>query len=565
MEELLGRIARQCESAKALAYEQARRAQEGGKGQREQLENSSRLHFAVSTVLYATLCILKVGDLEALLSGDHSTVPRVLFDISDYEDTLESARQSRTLESKRLANRMFHSEFAVVYMATVGNLRERLKAVETENRSALMEMQKKMNELGSSLLQQRWQEQSTTPRQEHESFRRQAELLVKEIEGMKKEREAEVKVFEDSLRSTEEVLALSSQKLEHLENNYAKLQREAQEALARERERHSSQESRTSEALDAALNRIKSLEEAEVTKVISSNTNGESAPGPVALKAALHAKNSTIEEQEKIIAQKMEENARLNAALEQANKQHLESSARLLEENAKLGAALKQAQTLATKQQSDVSTRQLKENARLSADLEQAQALSDKLQSEVSMLQVQQTQLVKSLEDAREYQAALAKQFNERDEQLKRRLAGMSRVVVIKLQARVRGYRARAHVDMLRIAKHAEEEGILIALKPTVQGMSGWYMHPDGNIYCFALRMTENGDEEDWIQTCGPVSSDAWSKVISRIESTKPSAMRKMLSVFSDFPVVDPRTDSLVPMVYMENGSRALFSVTPLL
>jgi hypothetical protein len=534
-EELLGRIARQCESAKALAYEQARRAEESGKGQREQLENASRLHFAVSTVLYATLCILKVGDLETLLSGDHSSVPRRLFDLGDYEETLESARGWRILESKRLANRMFHSEFAVVYMATVGSLRERLKAVETENRRELTEMQQKMAELGSSLLQQEWQEQYTAPMQENETFRRQAELLVKEIEVIKKEREEEAIVFEESLRSTEEVLALSSQKLEHLESSYAKLQREAQEALTRERERHSSQESRTSEALNAAMARIKFLEEAELAKVISSSTNVESAPGPVAMKAALHAKNSTIEEQEKIIAQKLEENVRLNAALEQANKQ-----------------------------QSDASVRLLEENAQLSADLERALALADKLQSEVSMLHGQQADLVKSLEDAREYQAALAKKFSEKDEQLKRRMEGMSRIVVIKLQARVRGYRARAHVDMLRIAKHAEEEGILIALKPTIQGMSGWYMHPDGNIYCFALRIAENVDDEVWIQTCGPVSSEAWSKVVSRTESTKPSAARKMLSVFSDFPVVDPRTNSLVPTVYMENGSRALFSVTPL-
>lgn len=58
---------------------------------------------------------------------------------------------------------------------------------------------------------------------------------------------------------------------------------------------------------------------------------------------------------------------------------------------------------------------------------------------------------------------------------------------VILLQALARGYNARASTKRLKIHQAAKVSGVLVALKHTVQGESGWYCGPDGSLYYFVL------------------------------------------------------------------------------
>lgn len=141
------RIGRQCEASKVLAMEQAEKAgvAHPGTKTREALETASRLHFTVSTILYASLCIVKVKELESLLVADHDKVPLALFDIEDWRETLESAKTGRNLEISKLANARFKSEFAQVFDASLGELRERLKSVDLSNWAELAGIQAELD------------------------------------------------------------------------------------------------------------------------------------------------------------------------------------------------------------------------------------------------------------------------------------------------------------------------------------------------------------------------------------------------------------------------------------
>jgi hypothetical protein len=93
-----------------------------------------------------------------------------------------------------------------------------------------------------------------------------------------------------------------------------------------------------------------------------------------------------------------------------------------------------------------------------------------------------------------------------------------------KLQAMVRGFLARATTKKIKIHHAAKASGVLIAMKKTIQGETGWYVGPDGSVYYFVL------DEGEWILTCGPIAREMFDEVIA---SFKP--LQKTLSSQNSF------------------------------
>ena len=54
----------------------------------------------------------------------------------------------------------------------------------------------------------------------------------------------------------------------------------------------------------------------------------------------------------------------------------------------------------------------------------------------------------------------------------------------------------------------ASAGGVLVAMKGTVQGKSGWYRAPDDRVYYFTL------SHNDWIITAGPLTLAAYHEMI---------------------------------------------------
>ncbi len=79
---------------------------------------------------------------------------------------------------------------------------------------------------------------------------------------------------------------------------------------------------------------------------------------------------------------------------------------------------------------------------------------------------------------------------------------------IICLQAHVRGFIKRSQDRMAKDFSSASASGVLVALKGTVQGKSGWYRTPDNRVYYFTL------SHEDWIVTAGPMSLSTYQDLV---------------------------------------------------
>jgi hypothetical protein len=58
----------------------------------------------------------------------------------------------------------------------------------------------------------------------------------------------------------------------------------------------------------------------------------------------------------------------------------------------------------------------------------------------------------------------------------------------VKLTSAARGYLGRQRVKRIQNFKKADETGVLVALKNTKQGETGWYAGPNGGIFYFVLK-----------------------------------------------------------------------------
>ena len=576
-EELQRTVQLQCETAKAVAMDLARRAEEAATSKpavAETLRNASRKHFTVSTILYATLCVAKVEDLESLLSEDSDQQSsRAHFDMEQYRHTLESARQWRMLESKRAANSMFSSEFVQVFMQNLEDLKNQLVETEVANRRELVEFgdslrlfrrdvtatQESLEVARDSSVERRMDGASS--RELLKVQKETIEKLQEEYRQLQKSKAEEIECYIHSLQETETMLETSTKTIQRLEELYDALQREftthnsteerraigeidklkseiAMTTLAKEEaERKTAIREQERTALEFELkknqmssstlgDRVIELEEdkkrlteslkeafAKVDRLESDLSKQQQVVvGPTAVKAALHAKNSAIEEKDEALV-------------------HLE-----------------------------------RVKARIESELEASQKL-------VLAREVQAEQLAKELEDVKANlsrvsralelaQVALSQQFDEKELQVMARAASLSNAelgLIVKVQAVARRVIAKSLVNMIRLAKRAREEDILIAVKPTAQGDTGWYMHPDQSIYHFTL--TGAGETSSWAQTTPPLTPTDWKEVVKIVESKKPSTTSRMLSPYTQTAVLHPSSGKILPNVYMENGTRALFVV----
>ena len=79
---------------------------------------------------------------------------------------------------------------------------------------------------------------------------------------------------------------------------------------------------------------------------------------------------------------------------------------------------------------------------------------------------------------------------------------------IVRLQAYVRGFIKRSKDKTIKNFSQASASGVLVAMKGTVQGRSGWYRAPDDRVYYFTL------SREDWIMTAGPLSVKTYQNLI---------------------------------------------------
>jgi hypothetical protein len=77
-----------------------------------------------------------------------------------------------------------------------------------------------------------------------------------------------------------------------------------------------------------------------------------------------------------------------------------------------------------------------------------------------------------------------------------------------KITSVARGFLARQRVQQLKLYRLAEETGVLVAMGNTVQGESGWYAGPNGQIFYFVLH---NGQ---WIYAAGPIDGDTFRRLL---------------------------------------------------
>ena len=79
---------------------------------------------------------------------------------------------------------------------------------------------------------------------------------------------------------------------------------------------------------------------------------------------------------------------------------------------------------------------------------------------------------------------------------------------IVKLQACVRGYIRRSKDKNKQEFLRASADGVLVAMKGTTQGKSGWYRAPDDRVYYFTL------SREDWIMTAGPLTVSTYQDLL---------------------------------------------------
>ena len=584
-EDLQRHIQLQCESAKAMALDLAKRAGMQTAYSRE-MRNASRLHFTVSTILYATLCIAKVEDLEEVLSEESDALPlSKYFDLEPYKHTLESARQWRSLSTKRAANVMFRGEFMRVFMLNIENLRGQLRDAEAANQHDLESLKAFMSATSQSV-------SSFSTSHDLEECLLEIERLKSNSMRMEKEKDSEILDYKVALDATESTLEASTDTINRLEERYAVMQREATahhisgaEALrtaaemARlqadlvtissemdSQERNSALREQkwalrysdlekdllamketaqtTIEELQTDKSRLKTSLEAALAKIdqlTAELAQIQSSPGPSAVKAVIHAKNTALEDKEEIVRRLENENSQLLVQLGE-QKSRLTSCEEVL---ALLKASTEDASSLLQSQLSSVQDEclQLKENH---------EAEHNESQSLISQLQ-------RSLEVT---QQALRQKCDDKEMEILARSANLSSNelhLIVKVQAKARVLFAKARAHMIRLSKQAQQEGILIALKPSVQGESGWYMHPDQSIYHFTL--LENGN---WVQTSPALAHEEWEKIVKSVESKKPAAQALRLTPLTIVPIVHPITLKPVPNVFIHNGTRALYAVHPM-
>ena len=96
----------------------------------------------------------------------------------------------------------------------------------------------------------------------------------------------------------------------------------------------------------------------------------------------------------------------------------------------------------------------------------------------------------------------------ERVALLIRKLSKFELVQIVKFQAAIRGYICRARVLRTRNVLSAKQSGVLIAMKHTIQGESGWYLAPNGSVFYFVL------DNGDWINSAGPIDMGSFEAMI---------------------------------------------------
>lgn len=261
--------------------------------------------------------------------------------------------------------------------------------------------------------------------------------------------------------------------------------------------------------LESAKRRIESLE--------SDGASQEMASG-AGIKAAIYAKHIALEEKDKDIQN-------LQAALTEAQSIIAEAQAALAESQ----WVLAEQQSQAAQSTLQISAAQAPASALepVGSCLSSDDAVRD-LEAALANSQAALEIALSNEASARKTIARLRLQISESDLELVEKfkfVTSKEEALVTKVQAHIRGILGRFRVDRLKLSKFAAENGVLIALKPTVQGESGWYLSPDRSIYYFALK------DGDWCQVCGPMSLDVWEDIVRQSSNGKNVA--KMLSLFN--------------------------------
>ena len=105
----------------------------------------------------------------------------------------------------------------------------------------------------------------------------------------------------------------------------------------------------------------------------------------------------------------------------------------------------------------------------------------------------------------------------------------------------VRGFLARQRVRNIMLFNLSKATGVLVAMKHTEQGESGWYAAPDGNIYYFVLR------NEDWIQVAGPLTQGEYSLVRQGIKQKQRETAPGIHPLYA--PYTPPVTPPILPYI----------------
>lgn len=302
--DLQERIQRKCEAAKASALDQSKRAEmKDGvvkSNVKEALEASSRLHFAVSTLLYATLSILKVDDLEKFIYSEHCLAHRTLFDLEDYKETLESAKSAREIEIKRLANQMFRGELSQMITSAFTDLRGRVNAVDKVNRLEIHAMQQGIAELRSQ-----WQIASPdSSLVQAKLLRQQNEALRSRLALSEKQSKEEIHLLGAALSECESVMSQNFDQITHLEEMYTKIVSHRSFKSDQRSETEQKCQSRPDEWAKLAGTQCGDSGPEDVVRTKAPEKYDEERfTGPPNIKAALDARSLVIRQKEDRIAE----------------------------------------------------------------------------------------------------------------------------------------------------------------------------------------------------------------------------------------------------------------------
>ncbi len=141
--------------------------------------------------------------------------------------------------------------------------------------------------------------------------------------------------------------------------------------------------------------------------------------------------------------------------------------------------------------------------------LQQCQTTIQQLQDELLLKQYETEKLHLQYQDSEKHVKTLEKhvsflteQFNEK---MKSSIDGVQQKMsdllqqtdvyekvykkrFILLSSIIRGFLSRQRVKRIRQYRQAEETGVLLAMKNTIQGETGWYIGPNGSIFYFVLK-----------------------------------------------------------------------------